>query len=78
MKGFTHNFPPTPSGNTRHGKVYHHQYFCEQNDYMDEGAFKLYEMKSVDSVEWLVHLSFISAAMFSKYIKLQNWVTGFL
>jgi len=39
---------------------------------MDEGAFKLYEMKSVDSVEWLVHLSFISEAMFPKNIKLQK------
>jgi len=39
---------------------------------MDEGAFKLYDMKSVDSVKWLVH-----QVLFLKlcFLKISNYKT---
>jgi len=60
------------SGNTKHGKVYHYEYFCEQNDYMDEEAFKLYEMKYVDSVKWLVYQVLLLKLCF---LKISNYKT---
>ena len=69
------------SGNTKHAKVYHYQHFCEQNDYIDERAIKLYEVLSQGMVGGFCQVattsSFISEAMFPKQIKLQNWVSGF-